>query len=103
MLLDELKLQEKKELFGKCHTYALSCNGNVMCRGRPESALQDATVLNSILYREVLVMVMRKHQRYFPIYSKDNQLLPCFVSVANGPVDIDLVSKGKIHTPWKVC
>ena len=38
--------------------------------------------------------VMRKHQRYFPVYSEDGALLPRFVSIANGPVDVDLVAAG---------
>jgi glycyl-tRNA synthetase len=36
------------------------------------------------LPQEVLIAVMKKHQRYFPIM-KDGQLLPYFVTVANGP------------------
>lgn len=44
---------------------------------------------------EVLVTVMRKHQRYFPIMCKSsNQLLPAFVTVANGPIDIPTVRAG---------
>jgi hypothetical protein len=40
------------------------------------------------LPQEVLVMVMRKHQRYFPVFSAANpdQLLPHFITVANGQV-----------------
>ena len=37
--------------------------------------------------RDILLMVMRKHQRYFPIYDADGALLPAFVTVANGPID----------------
>ena len=33
---------------------------------------------------EALVTVMKKHQRYFPIYGPDGKLLPRFVAVANG-------------------
>jgi glycyl-tRNA synthetase len=33
---------------------------------------------------EALVTVMKKHQRYFPIYGPDGKLLPRFVTVANG-------------------
>jgi len=33
---------------------------------------------------EALVTVMKKHQRYFPLYSGDGTLLPKFVAVANG-------------------
>ena len=38
------------------------------------------------LPQEVLVAVMKKHQRYFPIM-KDGRLLPYFVTVANGPYE----------------
>ena len=31
--------------------------------------------------REVLVMVMRKHQRYFPVVDAQGDLLPCFITV----------------------
>lgn len=45
---------------------------------------------------EVLVTVMRKHQRYFPVISSDDSemLLPVFITVANGNVDADLVRMG---------
>ena len=36
------------------------------------------------LPREVLISVMKKHQRYFPV-EKDGQLLPYFITVANKP------------------
>jgi len=42
---------------------------------------------------DVLVMVMRKHQRYFPVYRGD-ELLPHFITVANGPIDVDAVRAG---------
>ena len=43
---------------------------------------------------EVLVMVMKKHQRYFPIY-KDGELLPYFVTVRNGGDEhLDIIAKG---------
>ncbi|CAG9461184.1 unnamed protein product [Pedinophyceae sp. YPF-701] len=43
---------------------------------------------------EVLVMVMRKHQRYFPVYDKDGKLLNHFITVANGPIDTAAVRVG---------
>lgn len=47
------------------------------------------------LPREVLVMVMRKHQRYFPVCKhQSDELLPYFVTVANGPVDVPTVQNG---------
>ncbi len=36
------------------------------------------------LPREVLVMVMRKHQRYFPVEDANGNLLPYFIAVRNG-------------------
>ena len=47
------------------------------------------------LPEEVLVMVMRKHQRYFPVYSTaSSKLLPYFITVANGAVDVEQVALG---------
>lgn len=45
---------------------------------------------------EVLVTVMRKHQRYFPVVSNEDPetLLPAFITVANGSVDTDVVRAG---------
>ncbi|MCO8271181.1 glycine--tRNA ligase [Actinoplanes sp. TRM 88003] len=42
----------------------------------------------------VLTTVMRKHQRYLPVRSAEGALLPMFVTVANGPVDVELVRTG---------
>lgn len=39
-------------------------------------------------------MVMRKHQRYFPLLSPEGALLPAFITVANGPVDPVAVAAG---------
>ena len=47
------------------------------------------------LPKEVLVMVMRKHQRYFPVeHPETGELLPHFITVANGAVDPDAVRAG---------
>jgi glycyl-tRNA synthetase len=46
------------------------------------------------LPEEVLATVMRKHQRYLPVRSDEGRLLPMFVTVANGAVDLDLVRSG---------
>jgi glycyl-tRNA synthetase len=44
-----------------------------------------------------LVAVMRKHQRYFPVY-KGDKLLPYFVAVRNGDEEnIDIVRDGNEH------
>jgi glycyl-tRNA synthetase len=43
----------------------------------------------------VLTTVMRKHQRYLPVHDDETgALLPLFVTVANGPVDVDRVRAG---------
>ncbi len=42
----------------------------------------------------VLTDVMRKHQRYLPVRDDSGALLPMFVTVANGPVDVSLVRAG---------
>lgn len=43
---------------------------------------------------EVLTTVMRKHQRYLPVRGQGGELMPHFVAVANGPIDVDAVRAG---------
>jgi glycyl-tRNA synthetase len=44
---------------------------------------------------EVLISVMKKHQRYFPVQAADGKLLPHFIAVRNGSEKaIDLVTDG---------
>ncbi len=50
------------------------------------------------LPREVLVTVMRKHQRYFPIEDAAGKLLPYFIAVRNGDAEhLDMVIDGNEH------
>ncbi|MFG1891288.1 glycine--tRNA ligase [Micromonospora sp. NPDC049051] len=42
----------------------------------------------------VLTTVMRKHQRYLPVRDAQGALLPSFVAVGNGDIDVDLVRAG---------
>jgi glycyl-tRNA synthetase len=50
------------------------------------------------LPREVLITVMRKHQRYFPIQDKNGNLLPYFIAVRNGDTQhLDIVTHGNEH------
>ncbi|HEY3750190.1 MAG TPA: glycine--tRNA ligase [Pseudonocardiaceae bacterium] len=46
------------------------------------------------LPQEILVTVMRKHQRYLPVRDERGTLLPYFVTVANGSCDVDVVRGG---------
>jgi len=44
---------------------------------------------------EALVAVMRKHQRYFPVYDDDGALMPHFVAIRNGDHrHLDMVTHG---------
>ena len=42
-------------------------------------------------------MVMRKHQRYFPVEASNGNLLPYFITVANGEICPDTVRAGKVR------
>ncbi|MBC1817599.1 glycine--tRNA ligase subunit beta [Listeria welshimeri] len=47
------------------------------------------------LPEEVLITTMKEHQRYFPVFSKDEELLPHFVTVRNGNHEnLDTVARG---------
>lgn len=49
------------------------------------------------LPRPVLISVMKKHQRYFPV-EKDGELLPYFITVRNGTDEhLDTVARGNEH------
>ncbi|MBI5959065.1 MAG: glycine--tRNA ligase subunit beta [Chloroflexi bacterium] len=50
------------------------------------------------LPREVLVGVMRKHQRYFPVQDAQGRLLPYFIAVRNGDAEyLEMVIDGNEH------
>ncbi|GAB4309661.1 MAG: glycine--tRNA ligase [Phototrophicales bacterium] len=50
------------------------------------------------LPREVLITVMRKHQRYFPVLDAEGKLLPYFITVRNGDdKHLDKVTHGNEH------
>ncbi|KAL8138841.1 hypothetical protein V2J09_004842 [Rumex salicifolius] len=46
------------------------------------------------LPKELLTMVMQKHQKYFAVADKNGKLLPYFVTVANGVINDTVVRKG---------
>jgi glycyl-tRNA synthetase len=53
---------------------------------------------HTALPRQVLIAVMKKHQRYFPVERKDGSLLPYFVTACNGAKrSTDLVEEGNEH------
>ncbi|MFF7636801.1 glycine--tRNA ligase [Kitasatospora sp. NPDC008050] len=47
-----------------------------------------------LLPADILVTVMRKHQRYLPVVDAEGTMLPYFVAVANGSCDHDVVRRG---------
>jgi glycyl-tRNA synthetase len=50
------------------------------------------------LPRDVLITVMKKHQRYFPVLDYKGKLLPYFIGVRNGDMEhLDKVIKGNEH------
>ncbi len=64
---------------------------------RPTALLGDFDPAFLKLPREVLVAVMRKHQRYFPV-EKGGRLLPHFIAVRNGGREhLDSVTRGNEH------
>ena len=47
------------------------------------------------LPKEVLITVMKKHQRYFPVVREGGRMLPYFITVRNGPAEfLDSVREG---------
>lgn len=64
---------------------------------RPTALLGSIEEASLELPREVLIAVMKKHQRYFPL-EKDGKLLPRFIVVRNGDArQLDLVREGNEH------
>lgn len=46
---------------------------------------------------EVLITSMKEHQRYFPVKSKEGKLLPYFVTVRNGDINILTKLQGEMR------
>jgi glycyl-tRNA synthetase len=66
---------------------------NLVERPTPMRGTFDERYLQ--LPAEVLVAVMRKHQRYFPVYDDSGILIPFFIAVRNGDEKhLDVVVKG---------
>ncbi len=66
---------------------------NLVERPTPMRGMFDERFL--ALPAELLVAVMRKHQRYFPVYDDEGKLMPMFIAVRNGDEKhLDLVVEG---------
>ena len=61
----------------------------------PTALLGNFETSHLELPAEVLVGVMKKHQRYFPVKDQDGNLIPYFITVRNGGTEhLDTVAKG---------
>jgi len=66
---------------------------NLLEAGQPVLGEFEAEYLS--LPKEVLITVMKKHQRYFPVENKSSgELINNFVTFANGPCDVSAVKAG---------
>ncbi|XP_051121510.1 glycine--tRNA ligase, chloroplastic/mitochondrial 2 isoform X2 [Andrographis paniculata] len=97
--------QRKKMIMDKSTSIAETINGSVVIESnlldevvnlveapRPVLGKFSESFLN--LPKDLLIMVMQKHQKYFAITDQDGKLLPYFIAVANGTIDEMVVRKG---------
>ncbi|KAI5423308.1 glycine--tRNA ligase, chloroplastic/mitochondrial 2 isoform X1 [Lathyrus oleraceus] len=95
----------KKKIVEQSNTLAESVNGQILI---PKGLLDEVVnlveapipVLGKFketfldLPKDLLTMVMQKHQKYFAVCNTNGQLLPYFIAVANGAIDETTVRKG---------
>ncbi|RDY10775.1 Glycine--tRNA ligase, chloroplastic/mitochondrial 2, partial [Mucuna pruriens] len=94
----------KKIIFEQSNALAESVNGQILI---PKGLLDEVVNLVEApfpvrgkfketldLPKDLLTMVMQKHQKYFAICDANGRLLPYFVAVANGAIDEATVRKG---------
>lgn len=101
-----VKIEErKKKILEHSNALAKSVNGHVVLQ---EALLNEVVnlveapvpVLGKFkesfleLPKELLTMVMQKHQKYFALTDDSGRLLPYFISIANGSIDEMVVRKG---------
>ncbi|CAO2824626.1 unnamed protein product [Amaranthus hypochondriacus] len=99
-------IEERKKLISEnATTLAESVNGQVIM---PSGLLDEVVNLIEaptpilgkfdesflMLPKDLLTMVMQKHQKYFGIADNSGRLLPYFIAVANGDIDVGVVRKG---------
>ncbi|KAG5054859.1 hypothetical protein JHK85_007369 [Glycine max] len=101
----------KKIIFEQSNALAESVNGQILI---PKGLLDEVVnlveapfpVLGKFketfldLLKDLLIMVMQKHQKYFAVCDANGQLLPYFVAVANGAIDETTVRKGNEAVLW---
>uniref|UniRef100_A0A7N2LE66 glycine--tRNA ligase n=1 Tax=Quercus lobata TaxID=97700 RepID=A0A7N2LE66_QUELO len=97
--------ERKKKILEHSNVLAKSVNGHILFK---EGLLDEVVnlveapvpVLGKFkesfleLPKDLLTMVMQKHQKYFAISDDTGRLLPYFIAVANGAIDETVVRKG---------
>ncbi|XP_027113392.2 glycine--tRNA ligase, chloroplastic/mitochondrial 2-like isoform X2 [Coffea arabica] len=97
--------QRKKIIIEKSNALAASVNGCVVMQNdlldevvnlveAPVPVLGEFKDSFLKLPKELLIMVMQKHQKYFAITDENGEMLPYFINVANGAIDDVVVRKG---------
>ncbi|KAL0429137.1 UNVERIFIED_CONTAM: Glycine--tRNA ligase, chloroplastic/mitochondrial 2, partial [Sesamum radiatum] len=97
--------QRKKTIVEKSTSIVKSINGSVVMQSglldevvnlveAPHPVLGKFSESFLKLPKDLLIMVMQKHQKYFAITDQDGKLLPYFIAVANGPINETVVRKG---------
>ncbi|XP_054784109.1 glycine--tRNA ligase, chloroplastic/mitochondrial 2 isoform X2 [Prosopis cineraria] len=95
----------KSIILEQCHTLAESVNGQIFI---PKGLLDEVVnlveapvpVLGKFkesfleLPKDLLTMVMQKHQKYFAVCDENGGLLPYFIAVANGAINETVVRRG---------
>ncbi|KAK7816116.1 glycine--trna ligase [Quercus suber] len=98
-------MERKKKILEQSNVLAKSVNGHTLFK---EGLLDEVVnlveapvpVLGKFkgsfleLPKDLLTMVMQKHQKYFAISDDTGRLLPYFIAVANGAIDETVVRKG---------
>ncbi|KAL6323397.1 hypothetical protein AAG906_038668 [Vitis piasezkii] len=101
-----LDIEERKQIIlEQCNALAKGVNGHILLQG---SLLDEVVNLVEApvpvigkfkesfleLPKDLLTMVMQKHQKYFAITDDSGRLLPYFITVANGAINEMVVRKG---------
>ncbi|KAI3444802.1 hypothetical protein Pfo_001467 [Paulownia fortunei] len=97
--------QRKKTILEKSTSVVKCINGSVVMQSglldevvnlveAPHPVLGKFSESFLKLPKDLLIMVMQKHQKYFAITDQDGKLLPYFIAVANGAINEMVVRKG---------
>ncbi|XP_042027654.1 glycine--tRNA ligase, chloroplastic/mitochondrial 2-like isoform X4 [Salvia splendens] len=97
--------QRKKIILEKATSIVKGINGSIVMQSglldevvnlveAPHPVLGEFSESFLELPKDLLIMVMQKHQKYFAITDQDEKLMPYFIAVANGTINEVVVRKG---------